>query len=171
VAVVTTDSIPAFIDQFATGETTLAGVLSGSAADTHADDGVSESIGEVESGGSPAQSYSYLEHYWSFDVAPGEAITVYVDVDTDASGQAFTFAYATTLATLAQDPGAWIDMFTVDGGNPGVHQFTLPATLTGLVTISVRDTVRTAGSTSADQVHIDYMAIRTSNPTGLPPGC
>ena len=171
VAVATTPAFPEFTDHFAIAESSRVGTVSGSAADTHVDDGVSESIREVTSAGLPGESYSELEHYWTFDVSPGETITLYIDVDTEASGQSFTFAYSTTLTTLKKNPGAWVDMFTVDAGNPGMKQFTLPASLNGLVSVSVRDTVRVAGTTTADQVNIDYLTIRTSYAMGLPPGC
>jgi hypothetical protein len=62
-------------------------------------------------------------------------------------------------------------MFTVDAGNPGVKQFSLPADVAGLVLVNVRDNHRVVGEVSADSVDIDHLVIRTESATSPPPGC
>ncbi|MCU0991010.1 MAG: metallophosphoesterase, partial [Xanthomonadales bacterium] len=69
-AAVTVDEPPAFIDQFALADLPAAGSVSGSFANTQADDGVVQSITERESGGKRNTRYSYLAHTWRFQVAP-----------------------------------------------------------------------------------------------------
>ena len=146
VATAATQTPPAYIAQLVSSEWSGGGKVSGTFQNTTSKDGVRESIMEVESAGDKRQRYSYLEHYWGFTVQPqpGQSITLYADVSTTAT-QSFTFAYSTSSASLTTNKAGWIDMFTVNSSNSGAKQFTLPASLSGPVYISVRDNSRISG--------------------------
>ncbi len=75
-------------------------------------------------------------------------------------------------------------MFTVSDQNGGTRQFTLPQSLSGMVSISVRDSTRTEGVITYGRLLVDYLSIRTEfspgespeHPGGkgqgqIPPGC
>ena len=162
VSTAATDPAPQYFDQFAQGEFRTASTVSGSLADTMARDNRFESITEADSPGYRRQRYSYLEHYWAFNVQAGESITVNAEVTTDSDAQTFTFAYSTTPVSLDLNPEAWVDMFTVSAQTSDPLQFNLPANLSGTVYISVRDNKRKKGVATADTLNVDYLAIRTS---------
>lgn len=75
----TTDAPPPWVNFAALSDTAVAGSVSGGYTNTHADDGVAQSITETESGGKPASRYSYLEHRWAFSIASGATATVYAN--------------------------------------------------------------------------------------------
>jgi hypothetical protein len=176
---VATSAEPTHVDRYAVADINAGGSVAGVLQDTWSKDGRTESITEKRSAGVAGQRYGFLEHYWAFEVAPGESVTLYADVNTSSTSQSFTFAYSTVAVGLAADQGAWVDMFTVSAQTPGVLQFDLPATLSGNVYISVRDEQRVPGVTTRDTVNIDYLAISTRlapgevvpPPVQLPPGC
>jgi peptidyl-Asp metalloendopeptidase len=161
-AVATTAAEPSHVDQFAVAELSLGGIMTGNFEDTASQDGSSETITEVRNGYFvKINQYGYLEHYWLINVQQGQAVTLYADVNTNAQTQSFTFAYATTLAALSVNKEVWTDMFTVSAQNPGHKQYTLPASLSGAVFVSVRDNERVPGLVTSDALNIDYMMIRT----------
>jgi hypothetical protein len=104
----------------------------------------------------------YLEHKWSFQVQPGDFIVLYADVQTTTTADSFTFAYST-------DNVVYLNMFTVDAGNSGAQQFTLPSSLSGPVYVRVKDNQRVAGDTSSHSVQIDHLLIRSDNGSGTVP--
>lgn len=161
VASAATNPTPPYIDQIASSEVSGGGKISGTYQTTWSLDGSKETISEVTSAGSKRQRYSYLEHYWTVMVQPGQSVTLNANVATTATQQSFTFAYSTVNTTLAANKAAWVDMFSVTASSSGAKTFTLPAALSGPVYISVRDSQRVAGVTTANSVQIDYLAIRT----------
>jgi len=167
VATAATEEFPVYFDLYASSEMSGGGVVTGTFADTQSRGGAVESIKEVASAGSAQNRYSYLEHYWAIQVLPGTAMELLADVTANAASQTFTFAYSTSPTALANDPAAWVDMFTVSATTGGAKQFTLPVTESGWIYISVRDNNRAKGVTTADAVNIDYLAIRME----IPPGC
>ncbi len=171
VALASTDGLADSTDYFVFVENTFAGSVVGNFEDTQVDDGIAQAITEVPSSG--PDSYGYLEHYWAVNAGPGDTITLYADIAVN-SAQSFTFAYATSLASLTSNPSAWVDMFSVNDSSSGERQFSLPEGITGPVIISLRDDDRIAGtSITADTVSVDYLMIRSGSTTvPLPPaGC
>ncbi len=149
---------------YATGETSVDGAVSGSFADTYASDDVRETITEVAYTGHPRKTYSFLEHRWSFTVSAGSAVTFHLEASrTDnADGDDFVFAYSTDGAT-------WIDLVTVASAAEQVYEATLPANLSGAVTVRVIDTDRSWGNSSMDAVAVDEMYIATEGAGPVPP--
>lgn len=167
----TTDPIvvtpPPVVDQYATGETYGAGAVSGSYTDTHVNDGVAEWVQETESGGKPSRRHSYLEHFWTFNVQPGNAVTLFLNawMSNSSDGDDMDFSYST-------DGGAtYLDGVTIGNtSDSGLVSVPLLPGTQGNVIIRVRDTDRSQGNRSLDTLYIDEMFIRTENQTGgIPP--
>jgi len=146
------------VDDLATGEIFVAGIVSGDYTDTHSDDSACESILERESGGKPDNRYSYLEHKWIFNVTGGSTVTFNLNAykDNSTDGDDFIFSYST-------DDINYVEMLTVTKtSDDGEYQsFALPSSISGTVYIHVRDTDQTQGHRSLDAIHIDHMYIRS----------
>ncbi len=90
-------SQPPAINQYPTSENYVSGTVTGSYTNTLADDGVTEYIRELETGGRPSKRYSYLEHVWKIPVQSGNSVALFINawqsgtVDNDS----FVFAYST----------------------------------------------------------------------------
>jgi hypothetical protein len=146
------------VDDVATGETAVAGTVSGTYAATTTSNNGYESITEIESGGKPSSRYSYLEHRWTFNVTGGSTVTFYLEAyrpsNTDADD--FVFAYSTNGST-------WTNMVTVtqssDDNTP--QTYAMPVGTSGTVYVRVLDTNRAAGKRSLDTVYIDHMFFRS----------
>jgi hypothetical protein len=169
------DSLPSFAtaatlaytDYYAMSETLTAGSITGTYADTWFDDGVVETIAEVESGGKPSRRYSFLEHTWRFNIGSGSVITLHANTfgDTSIDGDAFLFQYAI-------NGGAFVDAFELTGTNlTGWETWLLPSPAGGgTVDIRVIDTDRTTGHRASDAISVDELFIRVeSDPDGTPP--
>ncbi|MDE0950593.1 MAG: M12 family metallo-peptidase [Halioglobus sp.] len=167
VATATTDPAAQYIDQLAVAELAGSGSISGTFQDTWSLGGANQSITETN-GPSPTIG-TELEHYWILYVQPGAVMTFYADVATTGSGESFTFAYSTNGGNLSEDTESWVDMFTVSDQNSGTKQFTLPQSLSGMVSISVRDNTRTEGVITYDTLIVDYLSIRTEFSPGEAP--
>ncbi|MBC8552163.1 MAG: PKD domain-containing protein, partial [Candidatus Brocadiales bacterium] len=70
-------SQPPAINQYPISENYVSGTVTGSYTNTLADDGVAESIRELESGGRPSKRYSYLEHVWVIPVQSGNSVALF----------------------------------------------------------------------------------------------
>ena len=154
---------PPFVDYVASSETLVVGVVSGTFASTASDDGVAESITEIESGGKPAKRYSYLEHRWSFNISAGlVSTTVYANAWSNAistDGDTFNFQYSTnggsTWSTV---------LFSVSStSNGNVQSASLPAGTSGTVIVRVVDSNRVAGKRTLDKIVVDRLYIRAAN--------
>ncbi|MGJ8654785.1 MAG: Ig-like domain-containing protein, partial [Opitutaceae bacterium] len=146
------------VDDLASGETLVAGVLNGSFADTYSSDNVYESLTEVLSGGKPSKRYSVAEHKWTIVVNGGNSVIFFVEAHKTANseGDDFVFAYST-------DDVNYTDMVTVTktSDDDTVQQYTLPNATSGTVYIRVTDTDSTAGNQNMDTVYVDEMYIRS----------
>ncbi len=154
-----------FVDYPANGQIAGSGTVSGSYTDTQTDDGVSQSIRERESGGKKQNRYSFLEHKWTFNVAPAAGFMFVLNAwsSGSADGDEFVFAWST-------DDSTYTDFLTVKSTVPANVQLAmLPSTLSGTVYIRVRDTDRTSRNRDLDTVFIDHMYIRAENAQGSPP--
>ena len=166
IAVATTDEPPQFIDQTSSQEAAIAGSVSGTYIETHANDSVVEILTEQTSGGRPSKRYSYLEHRWTIQIQPGTSMTLFANAwaPISAEGDTFAFSYST-------DNVNYNDMFTVstDFDDDTYHIYPLPGNLSGTVYIRVTDTLRSAGSYDKDTLYLDHLFIRTDNEPGSLP--
>jgi len=153
------------VDYPASGQIAGSGTVSGSFTDTQTDNGVSQSIRERESGGKKQNRYSFMEHKWTFDVAPAAGFVFNLNAwsSGSADGDEFVFSFST-------DDSTYTDFLTLGSTDPAnVQVEMLPDTLSGTVYIRVRDTDRTAGNKGLDTVYIDHMYIHAENAQGSPP--
>lgn len=154
-----------FIDYPANGQIAKSGTVNGSYTDTQTDNDVSQSIRERESGGKKQNRYSFLEHKWTFNVAPAAGFMFNLNAwsSGSADGDEFVFAWST-------DDTTYTDFLTVNSTDPANVQLAmLPSTLSGPVYIRVRDTDRTSRNRDLDTVFIDHMYIHAENAQGSPP--
>ncbi|RKY06479.1 MAG: hypothetical protein DRP66_08690, partial [Planctomycetota bacterium] len=139
----------------------VAGTVSGSYVDTQVSDNGYQSITERESGGKPANRYSYLEHKWTINVTGGETVTFYVEAYQSAGsdGDNFVFAYST-------NDSSYTDMVTVTktSDDDSYQSYSLPAATSGTVYIRVTDTDQSTGNRNLDTISIDDMFIRSAAP-------
>jgi len=165
-AEVTTTVESSYSDRFATREIRVAGTVSGTYLDTHALDGVSETIVERSSTGGSAKRYSYLEHKWVIDVEPAASLILHATVaaSVSADGDTFELAYST-------DDQSYTPMLVVRGtGSPQDVVYALPSGLSGPLFVRVRDTNRTPGTGGAlDAFGVDVMYVRAQSQATTPP--
>ncbi len=149
------------VDDSANADIIVAGTVSGSYADTQASDDGYQSITERESGGKPANRYSYLEHKWTINVTGGSTVTFYVEAYQSASsdGDNFVFAYST-------NDSSYTNMVTVSktSDDDSYQSYSLPAATSGTVYIRVTDTDSSSGNRNLDTISIDNMFIRSAAP-------
>lgn len=150
--------LPAVVDDVAKAEATVAGTVTGTYLDTHADGAGAEVIKEIESGGKPANRYSYLEHRWTVPVTGGSTVTLFVDAATTAAGDGDGFRFEYSL-----DGGKnWSLALTYSPGEATVKQENLASGTKGEVLVRVVDTVRRSGTTPLDTVTVDQLFVRSS---------
>ena len=150
--------VPDLIDNVADSDIAVSGTVSGSYIDTRSGNNVYEAIREIESLGSPATRYSYLEHKWTIDVTGHDTVTFYIQAHHTANveGDDFIFAYS-------MDDSNYIDMLTIakTSDDDTYQNYEMPNDISGTVYIRVRDTDRTAGNRVLDTIYIDHMFIRS----------
>lgn len=153
---------PPYVDQFAVGETAVAGTISGAYGNTFTDDNVVQSITERESGGRKTRRYSYLEHIWHFNVQAGNAVTVFLKAwQTESSdNDQMQFSYSV-------NGNSYQDLVLINNsGDTGVVMVSLPPSTSGQVDVRVRDTDGSIGNRSLDSVYVDLLYIHTENQQG-----
>jgi hypothetical protein len=136
------------------------GTVSGSMSNTWADDGIYQSITEIQTGGPPSQRRSRLEHVWQFTVASGSTVTLHVQAHRTDMGEGDTFILAYSYAGGAS--GSYVDLpgaitATVDNGT--YTTFALPAMQAGPIYIRVRDSNRAQGFGALDVLHVDHLYV------------
>ena len=158
------NSVPG--ENLATQDIGVSGTVSGSYTDTHVSDNVSQSIQEQESGGSPNNRYSFLEHKWTINSGGGSSVIFNVEAwhTSNSEGDDFIFAYST-------DDATYTDMVTVTktSDDNTLQTFNLPAGLSGTVYIRVVDTDQTPGNRTKDFVYVDRMYIFSDDAGGSAP--
>jgi serine protease AprX len=144
----------------ASSETTIAGTRGGSLADTVGSDNAYESLIEVLSSGGASRRYSYLEHRWTVNIASGTNPVFFVEAHHTANseGDDFVFAYSTNGTSFTT-----MLSVTKTADNGTAQSFTLPAGLSGTVTIRVLDADRTRRRTALDTLYVDDLYIRTQS--------
>jgi hypothetical protein len=155
-----------FVDQFVYEEIEVSGTVNGTFLDTHVNDGMSQSISEIETGGRPSNRSSYLVHTWLINVQSGETVTLNVNVWAPTSTDDDTFVFAYSI-----DDVNYIDMFniTADKDDDIDQIYSLPPSTSGIVFVRVMDTDRTPGNRAQDTIFVDHLYIQTSNLPSEPP--
>ena len=162
VASATTSAPLPYVDYVATGDSPVVGTVSGSYLNTNSDDGVTETITEVDSGGKPANRYSQLEYRWKFTVGTGVSATVFANAWSSApSTDADTFNFQYSLNGGSTWSAVLFNVSSTSTGN--VQSASLPAGTSGAVMLRVIDSNRTAGKRVADKVFVDHLYIRVAN--------
>ena len=165
-SVATTDEQPLFSDQVANHEAPVAGTVTGTYMDTHANDSVNEIITEQTSGGRPNKRYSYMEHKWMIPVQPGSSITLFANVWSDAAVQGDTFVFSYSV-----DDGTYEEMFSVaaDYDDESYQFFVLPSNLSGILYVRVTDTQKTPGVYARSTLSVDELFVRILTAPGSSP--
>jgi M6 family metalloprotease-like protein len=161
----TTDDPPPFVDYFAQAQSTAEGSVSGGFSNTHADDGNVQSITEKQSNGNPSKRRSSLSHRWTFNVAPGNSMTLTANAWSGGSNDndEFQFQWST-------DGSTYTNTFLVSSTSSSNQQsMALPASLSGTVYVRVVDSDNQQGNSAQDAINIDYLVIRADNTPVTPP--
>lgn len=157
---------PPYVDFVSSGETVVAGTVSGSHTSTHTDNGSAQNIRERESGGKPVNRHTYLEHRWSFNISTGVSATVYANAWSSGStdGDTFDFEYS------VNGGSSWNHLFNVSSTNSSNDQSVeLAGTPSGAILIRVLDTDQSQGARERNTVFIDHLFIQVANPPTNPP--
>ena len=157
-ATATTPAAPSSEQVVALSDQPVAGTVSGSVVATYANDGVTQSINEIESGGRPNRRHSYLEHRWVFSLPPSTGATVHANAWSNAaeSSEGFEFSYSL-------NGSSYVSMFTLAGGNENsASTYLLPPGAAGTLTIRVTDTDQTPGASVLDTVYIDHLYVEAA---------
>ncbi len=164
---ITVDEPVLFVDYVATGEILVSGSVSGSFANTQADDGSVQAITERESGGKPANRHTLLEHKWVFNVQPGTAMNLYASAWAPASldGDSFLLSYSTNDINYVA-----LNTLTATSDDDSYQVFALPNDLNDTVYVRVTDTDQSKGHRDKDTVYVDHMFIRSDTQMPDPPG-
>lgn len=162
---VTTDDPPPFVNQYAVSDNFVSGTVSGDYTDTWGYLGNVESVRERESGGRPANRYSYLEHGWSISVTPGNAVTLFLNAWSSGSTDGDEFEFEYSINGGSYQPIATISNIS-DTGHVSVP---LPNTTNGTVYIRVTDTNRDSGNKALDYIFVNQLYIRIDNQSGGTP--
>jgi hypothetical protein len=157
---------PPYTNYGAISETTVAGTLSGSNTNTFSDDGSSQGITEIASGGKPANRYSYLEHRWNFNVSTGTKVMLYVNAWSSGSSDGDTFRFEYSL----DNGNSFSTLFTVSSVlSSNLQMADIPGSPSGSIIIRVVDTDRTRGHTELNTINVDQLYIQVGNPSNDPP--
>ena len=162
------------VDDVTTEDMAVTGTVANDHTYTHTTNDEYEAITEIESGGKPANRYSYLEHKWTIGVPGGSKtkVTFYLEAHHTANseGDDFEFAYSTDDSNYINMESCKVTKTTDDGT---YQTYELPTDLSGTVYIRVLDTDQTAGNKALDTISIDHIFIRSvlgaSEPDTTPP--
>ena len=161
----TTQAPPAFTNYNAIGQTTVSGSVSGSYSNTFNDDGITQAITEIESGGKPSRRHTLLEHRWNFNISAGATATVYANAWSGGSNDGDTFRFEYLL-----NNGSYSTLFVVsETTDSNLKIAVIPGTPSGSVTIRVVDTNRANGTREKNTINVDHLYIQVGNPSNDPP--
>ncbi|NND57774.1 MAG: hypothetical protein HKN57_11050 [Xanthomonadales bacterium] len=166
VASATTDQPPAFVDYTSVSETQVSGSVSGTHTATHTDNGSAQVITERESGGKPANRYTYLEHRWNFSIGNGAVVTVFAQAwksGTNAS-ESFDLEYSTNGGS------SYAPLMNISSGTVGnLQSAVLNGSPGGSIIIRATDTHQQSGDRAKSSLHVDHLFIRVDNSGDPPP--
>ena len=162
----TTDAPPSYTNYGANSDTSVAGTVSGTSANTLADDGSFQSITERDSGGKPAKRHTYLEHRWNFNISAGAMVTLYANAWSSGSSDGDTFNFEFSV----NNGSSFSPLFNVSATTSGNLQMAaIPGAPSGSVIIRVVDTDRTSGHREKNTINVDHLYIQVGNPSNDPP--
>jgi hypothetical protein len=133
--------------------------VTGDLTATTASDDTTEAITEEISSGNPSSRYSFLEHRWTIDIAPGDRFELHVEGHRTVSADGDDFVFE-----LSTDGGSvWVPLgLSLPTADPDLDLVApLPADLAGPVLLRVIDTDRTAGNEAPDTVTVDELFVRS----------
>jgi PKD repeat protein len=161
---VTVSLTPSFTNVLASADIFGSGSVSGIYSATHADDDVTQSVTERESGGKKPDRHSFLVHTWQFDLPVNAMATVHANAWSGGStDDEFRFSWST-------DNSNYTELFVVASEDAANEQsWILPDGTVDTVYIRVEDTDRTMGNRTKDTVFIDHLYIRADSGAGDPP--
>jgi hypothetical protein len=137
----------------ATGETPVAGSLRGTFNATLVQDGNSQTITEVESGGKPSKRHDLAEHRWSIPAGSGNQTLTVVASATDGGDADDGFSIE-----WSDNGSVWLPLATVRAGSPVDNTFAIGGP-TGTVWVRVIDTNRGRGQREFDSVSVDFLQV------------
>ena len=163
IAAAVTPAAPSVVEDFAQGENIETGTVNGSYTNTHADDGIAQTISETGSGGPKRRRKQAYAYTWIFDVTGGPG-GVSLSANSWVSGaEAAVFEYSTNFGV------SWLPMFVVDENSQGAMQsFLLPPATQGSVWVRASDAEKTNGE-GVDSLMVDYLAMSSFQQIATPP--
>ena len=162
----TTLAPPPFTNYGAISQTAVSGTVSGSYTNTLNDDGSSQSVTEIESGGKPSRRHTLLEHRWNFNVSSGAIVTAYANAWSGGSsdGDTFRFEYS------VNNGSSYSTLFTVSSTlSTNLQIAVLQGAPSGSIIIRVVDTDQGQGNRDKDTINVDHLYIQVGNPSNDPP--
>lgn len=166
-ATATTDTPPPYTNYGASGETPMAGTVSGSYSATLNDGGSIQSITERESGGKPANRHSYLEHRWNFNISQGATVTVYVNAWSSGSTDNDTFNFEYSLNNGNSFSPLSLNVSSQSAAN--LQSANISGAPSGSIIIRVVDTDQGSGNREKNTIYTDHLYIQVGNPSSDPP--
>ncbi len=140
---------------FASGEQAVAGTIQGDYTYTATSDNNREIITERQSGGKPANRYSYLEHIWTFEIT-GFDLELHAEAHHSANGEGDDFILAGSF-----DGQNYTNLITVTktADDDAEQTADIAGDATGNYYVRVTDTDRTSGNRVLDSFSIDHLFI------------
>ena len=162
----TTAEPPPFTDYNSVSETPVSGSVSGTHTATHTDNGSAQVITERESGGKPANRYTYLEHRWNFSIGSGVVVTVFAQAWKTGSNasESFDMEYSTNGGS------SYSPLMTISSSSTGnLQSGVISGAPAGSIILRATDTHRQSGSRDKSSLHVDHLFIRVDNSGDPPP--
>lgn len=146
-------SVPVVLTTYASGQTAVAGSVSGSYTATQTVGGGAQVVTEVNSSGKPSSRFDLLEHVWQLSATTGvQTLTVHASV-TDGGD-----ADAGVLVAVSSDGSSWQPVVTIPAGGSIAAGYDI-GRRSGTVYVRVTDTDRTRGQQSHDSVSVDFLEL------------
>lgn len=147
------------VDVVPYGEQSGSGTVTGTFADVQSEDGAVQSLQERQSGGKPANRYSYGSHTWLLN-APSGSVTLFVKgsmIDA-GDGESFAFEVSTNGGATWFTTSLEIDPST--SGSTYQQAFIAGSFAGGTVQVRVTDTDQTSGFRNLETVLVDHLFLR-----------
>ena len=141
------------------GEQAGAGAISGSYVDVQSANGSVQSLTERESGGKPANRYSYGSHVWLINAPAGQVSLFVMASMVDAGdGESFLFEVSTNGgSSWTTTPVVIAPSTSAAGYQSGIA---VPSHGGGEIRVRVRDSDQTSGQRGRERVEVDHLFLR-----------
>jgi len=139
-------------------EVTSHGTVVGSYADLAYNDGILQTVKEVESGGKPSRRTSIAEHRWHLPgVIGGASVTLRLVAAGDDRGEGDNFIFE-----ISSDGENWNDLLMLPlGGALKTYSIALPQDTAGDIFIRATDKDRTPRNKALEKLYVDQLEIVT----------